>query len=255
MTRRRRTNPFFNQFVKKPVKAIVEDSDSDDDGDNHNDDTQKSNESSMTIVLIDEVDIMYDSEGDAGFWAALSSLAKTARTPIILTANRCPPQLFNNNNLPYRLFELERPTPEECSSKLLQICRHEGIPLTSTIRQQGSDHIQEKLSWVASVCNCDLRKMIYELQIFAQTPASNKSTQSKGMSNVKNQETSKDTQDNEWRPTIHSLEPSKIPMDKYSIITVKGKNFGRLSSLWVTAAMTTQMISLFGSGMKNAEIV
>jgi hypothetical protein len=227
------TIPFFDKFVKKPSKALVEDSDSDsDDDESRKDDTQTSNESSMTIVLIDEVDILYDSEGDAGFWAALSSLAKTARTPIILTANRCPPQLLNNHSLPYRLFELERPTPEECSSKLLQICRHEGIPLTSAIRQQGSDHIQETLSLVGSVCDCDLRKMIYELQIFTQTPGTMKSTPSKDASSSMDEETSSDAQDNdEWRPAIHSLEPSKIPMETYSILTVKGKNFRTLASL------------------------
>mmetsp|Transcript_12771 Transcript_12771/g.14165 ORF Transcript_12771/g.14165 Transcript_12771/m.14165 type:complete len:282 (-) Transcript_12771:288-1133(-) len=201
------TNSLFNATSNKKSRTIVDsdsdDSDSDDnnvsssstdssssDDDDHDDekDNEKNdtNKSSVTVVLIDEVDILFDVEGDAGFWAALGSLAKSTKCPIILTANHCPSQLHNNNSLSCQRFQLERPTPIECSSKLLHICRTENLqfrpdlllPEEDTVgegEKGGSDsdndndaiRIQKQLSTIATSCHCDLRKMIQELQVFS----------------------------------------------------------------------------------------
>ena len=113
-------NSLFNATSNKKSRTIVDsdsddadsddnhvsssstDSSSSDDDDDHDDekDTEKkdTNKSSVTVVLIDEVDILFDVEGDAGFWAALGSLAKSTKCPIILTANHCPSQLLENTN-------------------------------------------------------------------------------------------------------------------------------------------------------------
>jgi len=193
---------------------------------------QAQNETSMTVVLIDEVDVLFDSEGDAGFWAALSSLVKTAKSPIILTANFCPSQLRNNNNLSSLSFELERPAPIECATKLLQICRQEGIRVNSRIRELGPDRIHEKLSSLASACHCDLRKMIHELQVFASGPTFSRCTKAMPLEAKAEGKTPYPPEEcSDWKPMIYSLTPDKIPMEKYSVVTVKGKKFGAFGAL------------------------
>ncbi|KAL3908661.1 MAG: hypothetical protein SGILL_008401 [Bacillariaceae sp.] len=183
-------------------------------------------ESSMMIVLLDEADIVFDSNGDSGFWAALSSLAKSAKSPIILTANQKPPQL-QSSSLPCRFFSLERPGQMECATKILQICRQEGVELDPLIRKQGPDSMHKKLSQVASACDCDLRRMVHELQVFSYGH-SGKAIASKPTSKEANPSLDTTSATTHWRPTIISIVPCKVPMDKHTVLTVKGRYFRSL---------------------------
>jgi DNA polymerase III delta prime subunit len=214
---------FFGAGAAAP-KAVADSEDDSEDDDTHTlvhsvSSKRKRDESSMTIVLIDEADIVFDTDGDSGFWTALASLAKSAKSPIILTANSFPMHL---NALPCHFFSLNRPTPIECATKILQICRHEGMDLDPQIRKQGLDCVHEKLSQVASACGCDLRRMINELQFFSHSCGGKAWTVKKAATEVDSTECRVNKIDR--RPTILSVEPHKVPMDKHTVITIKGKN-------------------------------
>ena len=266
----------------KSKTNAFEDTDSENSSSEDEDSTgnaDEKNKAAVTIVLIDEVDILFDSDGDAGFWSALGSLAKSTKCPIVLTANHCPPQLDDDSgsriaSLSCQRFHLNRPTPIECTSKLLQICRNENIAFrpdpsptsgattvvphldgnTGSCRNEdfGETTIQKKLCQIAKSCNCDLRKMIHELQVFSCSAASsasakvlssvfvshhcdsNEASQTyvslSQVSSASSNEIRSSCSDN-WRPSVHSIEPSSVRMDKYSIITVKGKNFDSFLSV------------------------
>jgi hypothetical protein len=112
-----------------------EDSDDDDD-----DEGTPAKGSSIIVILIDEgkcaptrvhsshtlsdlislcisVDIMYEEEGDAGFWSALSSLTKKAKCPIFLTANVVPDALVSST-IRYLHLATSLPKPKECVAKM-----------------------------------------------------------------------------------------------------------------------------------------
>jgi DNA polymerase III delta prime subunit len=199
---------------------------------------------SMTIVLIDEIDILFGNEGDAGFWSALASVAKSAKCPIILTANHRPEQLSANSNLRHRHFETERPTSMECATKLLQILQSEGIQINPSVRSQGPEIVHEALSSVATACECDLRKMMLELQVMVCRTTSQDSNAKEsvpsnggreGIMGPKGRQPSLQpgvgTQSNDWCPIVEAVVPTKVPMDTYSIVHVKGRNFSTFGAI------------------------
>ncbi|KAG7373933.1 ATPase family associated with various cellular activities AAA [Nitzschia inconspicua] len=224
-----------NFFSAKANSRVVEDSE---DENNETDELRLSSmsktdrdESSMAIVLIDEVDIVFDSEGDNGFWAALNALARTAKSPIVLTANCRPPQLRHNNSAtPFCCFKMERPSPSECASKLLQICRHEGIDVHPTIKNQGAGVIQDMLIQATEACECDLRRMMNELQIFVSSKYKDGFEEVKTESVVKLTKLSASNVSNR-RPCVTSLMPRQVAMDKYTVLTAKGSNFSMIGEM------------------------
>lgn len=192
--------------------------------DSDGEDEPEPERSSLTVILIDEVDITYEAAGDdSGFWTALSHVARTAKCPIILTANTVPPQL---GSFDYQHTVTQRPTPMECADKVLQICRHEQIQIQPGLEPE---KIHSQLSWISRVCDCDLRRMMNELQLFAfhsqglilNSPKSVSEKESVILS------ASLGSCDNE-KPTLLSLKPSKVPADEYSIVTLEGINLGGL---------------------------
>jgi ATPase family associated with various cellular activities (AAA)/IPT/TIG domain len=221
---------FFPAKPNSTNRAVI---DSEDEG-NHDENMVLSSlskpdrdEASMAIVLIDEVDILFDSDGDSGFWAALTSLVKTAKSPIILTGNLCPPQMCDNSALPFRLFEMKRPTPEECASKILQICRHEGISMHDEVKNAGPGVMQSMLVDAASACKCDLRQLMNEMQLFAACDTMGAPELIKAEPTVKKE---KETPRRMW-PSIISVDPTQVSMNEYTILTVKGRNFETFKTL------------------------
>jgi hypothetical protein len=215
-----------NNLVERTIKANAL-SDSEDE------DEPQAPTSSLTVILIDEVDIVFESEGDAGFWTALTSLAKTAKCPIFLTANQVPFEL-KKSSMHYKHLELHRPTTTECATQLLQVCQHQGMKLLQNDAGPDPDAIHARLAWIANVCDCDLRRMLQELQWFAhqhngktsQPDNNNKqqripSDEGKPMDNSNSEESHVG---NHSRPTIGSLVPHRVPAHKYSLVTVHGKN-------------------------------
>jgi len=60
-------------------------------------------EQAMTLILFEEVDIVFE-EYDKGFFAALLSLMKTTKRPIVLTCNRTPQKSKIPSNISWNLF-------------------------------------------------------------------------------------------------------------------------------------------------------
>jgi IPT/TIG domain len=214
--------------------GLFDSEDEDDDSVEHSRKMDELQKVSLTIILIDEVDILF--EDDLGFWGALASVVKTTKCPIILTANQYPPNVFNSTQFPCQFIETKRPSPLECAKKVLQVCHHEGIEIQPHLRSQGAEMTHEQLAWVAKVCGCDLRRMMFELQLFAVSSSAPSSF------HCQDKVTKKMTQCNkhckpvtsfkqeEWRPVVLSLEPSAVPMDNYSIITLRGSNLSLLKA-------------------------
>lgn len=183
---------------------------------------------SLTVILIDEVDLIFEAQGDAGFWAALSSLAKTARCPILLTANRFPPGM---SSISHRQLPLSRPSPVECSDKILQVCQQEGITMRSGL---GPAEIRERLAWIATVCQCDLRKILLQLQLYHTTHVAVRNSGSSPPTATPKHESSESfSVPNASRnltplPVLHSVVPNCVPADKYTILTIHGAHFHSL---------------------------
>ena len=193
------------------------------------DDEPEAARSSLTVILIDEVDILFENQGDNGFWSALSCLAKTAKCPIFLTANTVPPQIMSWK---YNHVATVRPTPEECASKLWQVAKQEQFTIRKGI---GGETVKKRLAWMAHVLECDLRRLLQELQLFAH----DRSDPQAWKKQTFHQE---QVEPMDWtsdipkicRPKMNSIEPVTVSSDKYSIITLKGENFQALADLCPT---------------------
>ena len=88
--------------------------------------------SSSTIILFDDVDVIFDDEGDEGFWMALETVLKSSKKPCILTATRGYESVVKRckslQNAP--LVELHRPSPSHVASLISNICAAENRDLT-----------------------------------------------------------------------------------------------------------------------------
>mmetsp|Transcript_22575 Transcript_22575/g.53364 ORF Transcript_22575/g.53364 Transcript_22575/m.53364 type:complete len:1340 (+) Transcript_22575:309-4328(+) len=222
-------------------ESALFDSDDDDDDDDSVEQNRKQEELqkiALTIVLIDEVDILFDD--DVGFWAALASVVKTTKCPIILTANQYPPNILSGSQFPCQFIEAKRPSPLECAQKVLQICQHERIQIQPHLRSEGPERTHEQLARIAEVCDCDLRRMMFELQLFAAPSSLSSGSRSTATNNavMTNMSEQPDTP-LDWRPMFLRLEPSTVPMDTYSIVRITGENLSSLlnaqsdTSVWV----------------------
>lgn len=186
------------------------------------DDDDDEKASSLTVILIDEVDCLFADNGDAGFWNGLSSVAKTAKCPIFLTANAVPRHM----KFLLQHLELERPQTEDCRAKLLQVCRQEGI---STKPELDAKSVKERLARVAEACDCDVRRMLHEVQSFVHsTPTAN------ALAAV-NMDSTRIPWNNAFSacsngklPKLLSLKRARVVAENYSVVTVMGKNFGFL---------------------------
>ena len=200
--------------------------DSDEEEDSPEDD--KNAMSSLTVILIDEVDVVYEAEGDTGFWAALSAVAKTAKCPIFLTANKVPPILQQMSSVQYEHIVTARPSASDCASKLLGIIRqNKNYP--KVLARLDGDATKNGLIEIAEICNCDLRRMMHELQLFS---AANKMLKDRSISNSIRTFGERTRQRTMTRPSvvqklprIESIHPATIPATEYSVITITGINF------------------------------
>lgn len=220
--------------------------DSDDDSDSDDEDSKKQPTASLTVILIDEIDLIFEAHGDTGFWSALTSVAKTARCPILLTSNSSPSGM---SNIRHQHVALNRPCAEDCSSKILQVCREEGIGL-----QAGLDpmDVQKRLSWIATVLNCDMRRLLLELQWFAKTqgdrPVKTPTTYKidKGPSKCSPTTFS-------W-PVIHAVVPQRIPTDKYTVVTLHGDHFASLLTKSISGVSNGSFVTYVGSEKCPAQV-
>lgn len=124
---------------------------------------------------MDAVDILFDDDGDSGFWSAFKQLCKKAKVPIILTATDVPSSILSSNsnnnysemNNPSSYFRfkkllLERPSEEECTEYLIARL-YDMVQYPPTEKQQ-KKKIWTALSTASQLLNCDIRRCLLEMQ-------------------------------------------------------------------------------------------
>ena len=175
------------------------------------------------------VDLLFDE--DTAFWPALAQVAQKAKCPIVLTATSVPAEL---SNFRFKYITLERPLPQECSIKMAQVSKSEGM----SFHDISLEEKLKRLSLIAEVCQCDMRKILNTMQLFqfakSQTSSSNVKV---GMNNFGLQPSancSSNTSSNvvvedDGRPFVSTVEPKLVPRDKHTLITITGKGFSSTS--------------------------
>lgn len=174
--------------------------------------------SSVVVILIDEVDNLYEDHGDNGFWTALNELTKRSKCPIFLTANVVPPGI---NCCRCDHLELPQPTPDECVPAITKILEAEGFRFAPVDEKQ----LLEGLLSMAKLCNCDLRHMLQELQSFAYS-AVTESHQPVDMSTLPRSNASLLSS----LPSIVKVEPHSVRSEDHVLLTIKGSNLLALAN-------------------------
>ncbi len=70
--------------------------------------------------------------------------------------------MANSTTVGYRYGYLTKPTPMECASKMCQIAKMENM----SWKESKKSEVKEGLALIAKMCNCDLRKLMNEMQLF-----------------------------------------------------------------------------------------
>jgi len=110
----------------------------------------------LSVILIDEVDLVFEDNGDLGFWPALFEVSKRAQCPIFLTANTIPPALLSTS-LKFKHEVVDRPSVEECAEKLEELIeRHPFVDMVESY--------QQSLEYAVQVAKCDLRRLSNALE-------------------------------------------------------------------------------------------
>jgi DNA polymerase III delta prime subunit len=175
--------------------------------------------STLTVILIDEVDLLFEAQGDNGFWSALCDLQKRSKCPIILTSNRFP-DCLNSPSFRFHHIVVDMPHPRECMSKLRRILENERFSLC---RNTSDSSLEKMLLELAELCRSDMRRMCLELQLFASSDASSFLEAATAIS-IEPEETSFASLSSR-SPKIDAIQPSCVPSDTFSFVTVTGKNF------------------------------
>jgi hypothetical protein len=186
--------------------------------------------SALTVILVDEVDLLYDN--DSGFWNALSDLSKRSKSPMILTANSIPAGIESccvRGGSGYRLLEVPRPAVDECTEWLRNVANKEGFGWRS------ADPLEQNraLDRIVKACRCDLRRLAHELQLFAHSNAGLLSPTSSTLSfvhdhpSIPSEGTSGDLCS---ALEISFVEPPSVRAESYSYLVVQGSGFLSLAS-------------------------
>ncbi len=104
------------------------------------------------------MDLLFDE--DTAFWPALAQVSQKAKCPIVLTATSAPDEL---NNFKMKHIALERPSSTECSVQLAEVAKSEGMRFSKNL---DVGETSRRLNLIAEVCQCDLRKILNEMQLF-----------------------------------------------------------------------------------------
>jgi len=175
---------------------------------------------SLALVLIDEVDLLFESDGDTGFWQSLNNLTKKAKCPIILTSTSLPRSLANSVSITYIHDTLISPTPTECALKMQEIAAKEGMSYNT----KDSASIMSGLMSIAKLCHCDLRRIYNSLELFSRGSVKEDTFLHFTVPSKKEQSRSDNTYRN---PKICSVSPKIVSSIKHTVIKIQGENFIR----------------------------
>jgi hypothetical protein len=187
---------------------------------------------SLTIILIDEVDLLFDD--DTGFWLALSQVSQKAKCPIVVTANAIPPEM---TNFRFQYNSLTYPPKQDCAIKMAHVAKLQDMHF---IHNLTPDEISVRLALIAEVCHCDMRKVLNEMQLFHFADSRRQPSMTKydihnfGLwptPTTTTMEFSFPSCRVEDRPLILEIEPKIIPRGKHTLITITGKNFSSTATL------------------------
>ncbi|KAL7581218.1 hypothetical protein ACA910_006001 [Epithemia clementina (nom. ined.)] len=216
--------------LQQMLSEQLVDSEEDDD-DEAESDEEKPGADTLAVILIDEVDLLY--EEDAGFWSALADLTKSkrrAKCPIILTANTIPDKL---RSFKYNHIALDRPSHLESVQRMQHILQGEGFRVDSVA---DVDHMLEVC---ATLVDRDLRRFCHEMQSlvdqavpFSCTPGRlDKIPRIVGQCTENPPKPIFDTNDDSTTTIVlESVKPAFVPALEYSLITLSGRGFLSLAS-------------------------
>ena len=193
---------------RKASSALVN---SDDEGE----ESSRSSGSAVTVILLDEADIVFDS--DTGFWSTVMELAIKSKSPIVLTANAIPMGLTSA----FTHIQMNRPSMQECTSWF------ETVAVDAGYRVRGS------LETIALLARCDMRRMLFALEVFSlqqAEPHDNAIIGEEEEEEVVVVSRDKAELVELEAVVVESVEPRSILADEQTILTVKGRNFHRLIS-------------------------
>mmetsp|Transcript_11779 Transcript_11779/g.25072 ORF Transcript_11779/g.25072 Transcript_11779/m.25072 type:complete len:1591 (-) Transcript_11779:61-4833(-) len=223
-----------NLFGKNVEEEQVDDENDEDDReeeddsdeslcyDSESDDEPVKESHSLTVILIDEVDLLFDE--DTAFWPALAQVSEKAKCPIVLTASSVPREL---SSFKCQHISLDRPSPKECGIKMARVSQSEGMVFREDLDLEEKS---KRLSLIAEACQCDIRKILNEMHLFSRSNVGS-SRDVVDMDNFGLKPNSVDSSNPsksvilEDRPTILSVEPKLVPKDRHTLITIIGKNF------------------------------
>ena len=212
----RTSRDFFQPHNESGVQEIVDDS-STVDSDSDDESKQLKQQRSLTLILIDEVDLLF--EEDAGFWNTLHSLAKRSKCPIVLTANRAPPEIEAGRHVH---FELPRPTAAECIGLIHRIVTCQGLVWAL----EDEDERHNSLMGLAEICGRDPRRLCHEIQLFSFSQrATNPISTFKALKQTTN------LPESPAIPKILSVEPRAVRGESYCTLMIRGTGFLSLASL------------------------
>jgi hypothetical protein len=177
-------------------------------------------ESSLTAILLDEVDILFENNGDGGFWQALHELSRKSKCPIFLTTNNLESPPFYCEHV-----QMELPRPEECIHRLRRCIRES---MSFQFVSESKEDQDKFLSELARLCGRDMRKVAHELHAYSH-------------SHVQGSETVDLTQDDETSvmleksvcdnrecvgiPSVSYVHPNRVDSDQYSLLEITGTEF------------------------------
>ncbi len=170
------------------------------------------------------VDLLF--EEDTAFWPALAQVSQKAKCPIVLTAASVPAEM---KNFRYQCISLERPPSQECSIKMAEVAKAEGMHFYRGTVEDKS----KRLELIAEICRCDMRMIVNAMQLFHHAKSRQRSSKLDD-SNIfdKLPSTHRPTSLYEIpdRPLIFSVEPRLVHKHKHTTIIISGKSFASTST-------------------------
>lgn len=212
----RETNNSWFSSINNSTR-VLEDSDSEVD--------VKKPSTSITVVLIDEIDLIFEDGADIGFWVALRELCQKSKCPIILTANTYPIKL---DSFPFRFnhSRIIHPQPSEWVPKIQMILEKESFSFTSDYDES---FISNMLKLIVELAGCDIRRLIHHLEMTILQPTKLLPLKQVLLRNLECFD--KVNNDLEcFRPIVRKLDPHGINTSVASVVTVKGSNFMKIAS-------------------------
>ena len=177
---------------------------------------------SLTVILIDEVDLLY--EQDTGFWSALADLTKSrkAKCPIVLTSHSVPDKL---KSFRYNHIELERPTLDESVLRMQHILRKEGL-------EEQAVHVS-LLKACATLLGRDMRRFCNQLQSFLERVADagrDRQDEPPPVAGLLTHEPPRlvsplPANVPSTSVVVQSVKPDHVPFHEYSLLTLQGSGF------------------------------